>query len=236
MFASLIRRKSGLALEASSEAAFESTTVSLSTAVPRPSRAPHRRAGVGHAARRQADRRFGRAAAGQGQEPFGGRLDGDCRRRPRDRASTSISSCRRRRSRLPSSGLREDVVGLKFDQNVDLGELLAGRKPRHGFRAAPAAAADPVQGIGPRRQGLLQRRRARHFAGRDEGRADRGILRRQEGRSWSSRACGRSRAKCAGIRIAAPASSSTSRSISTSLPNGSANGSSSPASRRVTKN
>src|SRR5437764_14428959 len=36
MFASLIRRKSGLALEASGEAAFESTTVSLSTAVPRP--------------------------------------------------------------------------------------------------------------------------------------------------------------------------------------------------------
>src|SRR5438128_4059756 len=36
MFASLIRRKSSLALEASGDAAFESTTVSLSTAVPRP--------------------------------------------------------------------------------------------------------------------------------------------------------------------------------------------------------
>jgi hypothetical protein len=32
---------------------------------------------------------------------------------------------------------REDVVGVKFDQNVDLGELLAGRKPRLGFRARP---------------------------------------------------------------------------------------------------
>ena len=29
------------------------------------------------------------------------------------------------------------MVGLKFDQNVDLGELLAGRKPRHGFRPRP---------------------------------------------------------------------------------------------------
>src|SRR5438445_12914495 len=36
MFASLIRRKSGPALEGGSNAAFESTTVSLSTAVPRP--------------------------------------------------------------------------------------------------------------------------------------------------------------------------------------------------------
>ncbi|MBA3668899.1 MAG: PilZ domain-containing protein [Sphingomonas sp.] len=32
---------------------------------------------------------------------------------------------------------RDDTIGLKFDQNVDLGELLAGRKPRHGFRARP---------------------------------------------------------------------------------------------------
>jgi hypothetical protein len=33
--------------------------------------------------------------------------------------------------------IREDLVGFKFDQNLDLGELLAGRKPRHGFRARP---------------------------------------------------------------------------------------------------
>jgi hypothetical protein len=32
---------------------------------------------------------------------------------------------------------REGTVGIKFDQTVDLGELLAGRKPRHGFRARP---------------------------------------------------------------------------------------------------
>ncbi|MFL6735840.1 MAG: PilZ domain-containing protein [Sphingomonas sp.] len=32
---------------------------------------------------------------------------------------------------------RDDTVGFKFDQSVDLGELLAGRKPRLGFRARP---------------------------------------------------------------------------------------------------
>jgi hypothetical protein len=32
---------------------------------------------------------------------------------------------------------REGTAGFKFDQNIDLGELLAGRKPRHGFRPRP---------------------------------------------------------------------------------------------------
>ena len=30
-----------------------------------------------------------------------------------------------------------DLVGFKFDHNIDLGEMLAGRKPRHGFRSRP---------------------------------------------------------------------------------------------------
>jgi hypothetical protein len=33
--------------------------------------------------------------------------------------------------------VRDGTVGVKFDQTVDLGELLAGRKPRHGFRPRP---------------------------------------------------------------------------------------------------
>ncbi len=33
--------------------------------------------------------------------------------------------------------IRDGTIGVKFDQNVDLGELLAGRKPRHGFRPRP---------------------------------------------------------------------------------------------------
>ena len=47
------------------------------------------------------------------------------------------SSFRRRRSRRRVVWIREGTVGFKFDQNVDLGELLAGRKPRHGFRPRP---------------------------------------------------------------------------------------------------
>jgi hypothetical protein len=41
--------------------------------------------------------------------------------------------------RIPASVVwtRDDLVGFKFDQNLDLGELLAGRKPRHGFRPRP---------------------------------------------------------------------------------------------------
>jgi hypothetical protein len=33
--------------------------------------------------------------------------------------------------------IRDGLIGLKFDQSLDLGEMLAGRKPRHGFRARP---------------------------------------------------------------------------------------------------
>jgi hypothetical protein len=32
---------------------------------------------------------------------------------------------------------RNDLIGFKFNGDVDLGELLAGRKPRLGFRARP---------------------------------------------------------------------------------------------------
>jgi hypothetical protein len=41
--------------------------------------------------------------------------------------------------KIPSSVVwtRDELIGFKFDQNVDLGELLAGRKPRLGFRPRP---------------------------------------------------------------------------------------------------
>ncbi|MCM8556577.1 PilZ domain-containing protein [Sphingomicrobium sediminis] len=32
---------------------------------------------------------------------------------------------------------REGTAGFKFEANIDLGEMLAGRKPRHGFRPRP---------------------------------------------------------------------------------------------------
>jgi hypothetical protein len=40
---------------------------------------------------------------------------------------------------------RDDMVGFKFDQDVDLGELLAGRKPRLGFRARPPRLEIPCK-------------------------------------------------------------------------------------------
>ena len=66
----------------------------------------------------------------------GGLMAESSARRPQS-ASRSRSSCRRRRSRRSVVWIRDGIVGLKFDQNVDLGELLAGRKPRHGFRPRP---------------------------------------------------------------------------------------------------
>ena len=49
--------------------------------------------------------------------------------------------------RIPASvvWIREDTAGFKFEQNIDLGELLAGRKPRHGFRPRPPRLEIPCK-------------------------------------------------------------------------------------------
>jgi len=41
--------------------------------------------------------------------------------------------------KIPASVVwtRETTAGFKFAQNIDLGEMLAGRKPRHGLRPRP---------------------------------------------------------------------------------------------------
>jgi hypothetical protein len=51
-----------------------------------------------------------------------------------DQVNIELSS-----QKIPSTVVwtRGELVGFKFDQNVDLGELLAGRKPRLGFRPRP---------------------------------------------------------------------------------------------------
>ena len=43
------------------------------------------------------------------------------------------------KQKIPSTVIwtRNTTAGFKFDDDIDLGELLAGRKPRHGFRARP---------------------------------------------------------------------------------------------------
>ena len=111
-----------------------STTVSLSTAVPRPveRRDDERvsamlRVGKLTTARRQQLIRIKNLSAGGLMAIIAP---------PPRRGPWSTSSCRRKDPGR-RGWTRDDLVGLKFDQNLDLGELLAGRKPRHGFRPRP---------------------------------------------------------------------------------------------------
>ena len=136
MFGSLIRRKSpGIPLS-ETDAAFESTTVSLSTAVPRP------------VERREEERvsamlRIGKLIDAGGNQQLikvknmsAGGIMGIVSYAPSvdDQVRIELSS-----QKIPATVVwtRGDLIGFKFDQNVDLGELLAGRKPRLGFRARP---------------------------------------------------------------------------------------------------
>jgi hypothetical protein len=144
MFAELIRRKFGLERVGSSDAAFESTTVSLSTAVPRPA---ERRSDE----RLSAMLRVGKLTDAAGNEQLikvknlsAGGVMAIVSRAPAvgDQVGVELSS-----QRIPSTvvWIRNDTAGLKFDQDVDLGELLAGRKPRHGFRARPPRLEIPCK-------------------------------------------------------------------------------------------
>src|SRR6478672_2642221 len=144
MFSELIRRKFSGRAFSSSDAAFESTTVSLSTAVPRP------------AERRFDERvsamlRVGKLTDASGSEQLikvknlsAGGVLAIVSRPPAvgEQVNVELSS-----QRIPASvvWIRENLAGLKFDQNVDLGELLAGRKPRHGFRPRPPRLQIPCK-------------------------------------------------------------------------------------------
>src|SRR6185295_4161275 len=136
MWGSLIRRKSAGSNGVASDGAFESTTVSLSTEVPRP------------AERRNEERvsamlRVGKLTTASGEQQLiriknlsAGGLMAFISAPPSvgDMVGVELSS-----ETIPARAVwtREDLVGLKFEQNLDLGELLAGRKQRHGFRARP---------------------------------------------------------------------------------------------------
>ena len=134
MFGALIRRKPA-PQNGDDLSAFESTTFSLSTAVPRP------------AERRNDERvpaalsiiklitgngdqlaRLRNMSAGGLMAEVGHPLD----------VGTAVE-VDVHGQKVPSTVVwtREGTVGIKFDQTVDLGELLAGRKPRHGFRPRP---------------------------------------------------------------------------------------------------
>jgi hypothetical protein len=144
MFASLIRRKSVQPRAAMAEAAFESTTVSLSTGVPRPVErrdedrvAPLlRTAKLTHASGEQQLVRVKNLSAGGVMAIVVSPPE------PGEHVELEMSS-----QKIPASvvWVRDDLAGFKFDQNVDLGELLAGRKPRHGFRARPPRLEIPCK-------------------------------------------------------------------------------------------
>jgi hypothetical protein len=144
MFADLIRRKFSGQAFSSSDAAFESTTVSLSTKVPRPA---ERRSDE----RLSAMLRVGKLTQADGSEQLvkiknlsAGGVMAIVGRAPKvgDAVHIELSS-----QRIPASVVwtRDELAGLKFDQNVDLGELLAGRKPRHGFRPRPPRLEIPCK-------------------------------------------------------------------------------------------
>ena len=138
MFGSLIRRKPAQAISGD-DPAFNSTTFSLSTEVPRPRE------------RRTDDRmppllRVGKLVRETGEQLIrvrnvsAGGLMAEINTIPEigEAVGVEFSS-----QKIPSTvvWIREGMVGVKFDQNVDLGELLAGRKPRHGFRPRPPRLA-----------------------------------------------------------------------------------------------
>jgi hypothetical protein len=135
MFGTLIRRKPVRPLGAQDEA-FESTSFSLSTAVPRPE---ERRSDP----RNIASLRVAKLTEASGREQLirvrnvtGGGLMAEVGYplSVGDQIFLELSS-----QKIPASVVwtREGTMGAKFDQSVDLGELLAGRKPRHGFRPRP---------------------------------------------------------------------------------------------------
>ncbi len=136
MFGSLIRRKRQPQLEGGFEAALESTTVSLTTFVPRP-------------IEQRADERLvpllreGKLVTQDGTQLLmkvknlsAGGLAAIVPGAPEIGSAVHVEMSSQK---IPASVVwtRDDMVGVKFDQNVDLGELLAGRKQRMGFRARP---------------------------------------------------------------------------------------------------
>jgi hypothetical protein len=135
MFGSLIRKKPETVWN-QEDATFESTTFTLSMAVPRPA---ERRSD----ARLLPTLRVAKLVGTNGEQLIrvrnisAGGLFAETVQAPPpvgEQISLELSS-----QTIPSTivWIREGTVGVKFDQNVDLGELLAGRKPRHGFRPRP---------------------------------------------------------------------------------------------------
>ena len=134
MFGSLIRRKPAMSIE-QDDVAFESTTFSLSTAVPRPAerRTDDRLPSTLCIVKLSTDNseqliRVRNMSAGGLMAEVGHLVSVG------DAVWIEFNG-----QKIPASVIwtREGTAGFKFAHNIDLGELLAGRKPRHGFRPRP---------------------------------------------------------------------------------------------------
>jgi PilZ domain len=134
MFGSLIRRKPTRSF-AQGDEAFESTTFSLSTAVPRPT---ERRGGERILPTLCIVKLTGRDGEQlmRARNVSAGGLMAEIGRPVQvgEQVELEFSS-----QKIPSTvvWIRDGIAGFKFEENIDLGELLAGRKPRHGFRPRP---------------------------------------------------------------------------------------------------
>ncbi|QDP20391.1 PilZ domain-containing protein [Sphingomonas xanthus] len=136
MFSSLIRRRQHQRPMGEDHNAFESTTFSLTTAVPRPSerRTDDRLVSMLRVAklRDENDReqliRVRNVSAGGLMAELGHKIEVGAKVHIELSSQNILSTV---------VWVREGTAGFKFDQNIDLGELLAGRKPRHGFRPRP---------------------------------------------------------------------------------------------------
>lgn len=136
LFGTLIRRRPAPHYAGGADVAFESTTVSLTTSVPRP-------------IERRDDERVmpllrdailsdsdGNRQVVKVKNLSAGGLAALVTDMPE---VGSVLDIELSTQKIPSTVVwtREGVAGFKFAQNIDLGELLAGRKQRHGFRARP---------------------------------------------------------------------------------------------------
>jgi hypothetical protein len=137
MFGDLIRRKIGFGQNQPSEVALDAATFSLTTDVPRPtdSRADERLLALLPVARLVSDEwqdlcRIRNISAGglmaETTVPHASNVPVTVELNSNQHIAGSIV------------WVRDTTVGIKFDQNVDLREVLANRRPRIGFRPRPA--------------------------------------------------------------------------------------------------
>jgi hypothetical protein len=137
MFQALIRRKLDAWSVRPEEIALESTTFSLSTEVPRPTdqRTEERLLAILPVAKLVTD---GKQDFCRIKNISAGGLMGEAASLQFE-TGTELYIELNSNQRIPGKVVwkRDTAIGIKFDQSVDIRELLANRRPRHGFRPRP---------------------------------------------------------------------------------------------------